>query len=93
MILDTFVTKADGTKQLFDSEKIERTCLRMGATREIAEEIAKNIERNIFDGIETRKILQMILRRLSKHKPAIKHQIDLRRALCMHASTPYQEKR
>ncbi|NIO38343.1 hypothetical protein GTO27_11680 [Candidatus Bathyarchaeota archaeon] len=65
-----YVTKADGTKQLFDKEKVVKTCLRMGATREIAEAIAGGIERNIYDGIKTRKILQMIFRELSKHKPA-----------------------
>lgn len=82
------VTKADGTKQLFDKGKILKTCLRMGATRDIAEEIAEKIEINIYDGIETRRILQMIFRQLSKYKPAIKHQIDLRRALSLMKPAP-----
>jgi HJR/Mrr/RecB family endonuclease len=86
--LGVFVTKADGTKQLFDREKVARTCLRMGATREIAEEIAEKIEMNIYDGIETRKILRMIFRRLSRYKPAIKHQIDLRKALSLMKPKP-----
>lgn len=88
MILGVFVTKADGTKQLFDREKVVRTCLRMGARRETAEAIAKNVEMKIYNGIETKKILQMIFRQLSKHKPAVKHLIDLRKALSLIKPAP-----
>jgi hypothetical protein len=79
--LDVFVKKADGTKQLFDKEKIVRTCLRMGATRAVAESIAEEIEAMVYDGIETKEILQMIFRKVGKHRPSTKHQIDLRKAL------------
>lgn len=88
IILAVFVTKADGTKQVFDREKVVRTCLRMGATREIADKIAENIEMTVYDGIETRKILKMIFRQLGKYKPAVKHQIDLRKALSLMKPKP-----
>jgi len=81
--LTVFVTKFDGTQQPFDKKKIVRTCLRMGATQAVAESIADEIETKLFDGIHTKKILQMIFRRLRKHKPVIKCQIDLRRALSL----------
>lgn len=81
MIMTIFVTKADGTRQLFDRDKVVRTCLRMGASREIAAAIVNEIERKMYDGIETRKILQMIHRMLSNSEPAVKHLIDLRKAL------------
>ena len=81
--LTIFVTKADGTKQPFSKWKVVRTCLRMGATRAVAESIAEGIETRIYAGIETKKILQMIFRRLRKHKPVIRHQIDLRKALSL----------
>jgi hypothetical protein len=55
----------------------------MGATQTAAESIAEEIETRIYDGIETKKILQMIFRSLRKHKPVIKHQIDLRKALSL----------
>jgi len=83
MILPVFVTKADGTRQPFDKTKIMRTCLRMGATLAVAELIADDIENRLYDGIETKKILQMIFRSLRKHKPVIRHQIDLRKALSL----------
>ena len=82
-MLTVFVTKADGTRQPFDKPKIMRTCLRMGATLPVAELIAEEIETRIYDGIETKKILQMIFKRLRKHKPVIRHQIDLRKALSL----------
>ena len=81
--LTVFVTKFDGTKQPFDKKKIMRTILRMGATQAVAESIADEIETRLYDGIPTKKILQMIFRRLRKHKPIIKYQIDLRRALSL----------
>lgn len=81
--LTYFVTKADGTKQLFDKKKIVRTCLRMGATRKTAEEIAGRIAANISNGTKTSKILQMIFRRMGKHKASVRYQICLRRALSL----------
>jgi hypothetical protein len=90
--LTVFVTKADGRKQQFIKEKIIQTCIRMGATRELAEKIANEIENKIYDGISTRKILQMLFSRLRKHKPVMKHHIDLRRALSLMKSAPDFEK-
>ena len=78
-----YVTKADGTTQPFNKEKIINTCLRMGATRAVAESVAKNIETMIYEGIETRKILRMIFKLLRKQKPVFRHQIDLRKALSL----------
>lgn len=78
-----FVTKADGTKQFFDREKIVRTCLRLHASKKTAEEIAERIERRIYDGIETKEILQMIFGQLSKYNPAVRYQICLRKALSL----------
>ncbi len=88
MIVSVFVAKADGTKQLFDREKVVRTCLRMGATREVAKAVTDKIEMKIYNGIQTRKILQMIFAQLSKHKPAVRHQIDLRKALSLMKPKP-----
>lgn len=81
MVLAVYVTKADGTTQPFNREKVIKTCLRIGATRTIAELVAKNVESMIYEGIETRKILQMIFKQLRKQKPVFRHQIDLRKAL------------
>ena len=81
--LAVFVIKADGARQPFSKEKIVRTCLRMGASRAVAELIADEIQAGIYDGISTKKILQMIFRYLRKYVPVTRHQIDLRKALSL----------
>lgn len=82
------MTKADGTKQLFDREKVVRTCLRVGASRRIADEVVGRVEDRLYDGIPTSKILQLAFRLLRKYKPAIRHILDLRRGLSLMGSKP-----
>ena len=82
------VTKADGSKQLFDEEKIVRTCLRMGASREDAVQIAQKVERRLYEGISTRKILQMIYSLMRKQKPAVKHLFDLKYGISLMEPKP-----
>jgi len=83
-----YVTKADGSKQLFDKQKIINTCLRLQATPQQAQSIADRIEARVYDGIPTRKILQMIFQYMEKYRPAIGHQIDLKQAIAMLRSRP-----
>ena len=83
-----YVTKADGSKQPFDKQKIINTCLRLQATLEQAQSIADRIEAKAYDGIPTRKILKMIFRYMEKYRPAIGHQIDLKQAIAMLRSKP-----
>ena len=87
-VLPVFVTKADGSKQLFDREKVVKTCLRMGANRRIAFEVADEVEARLYDGIPTKKVLQMIFRLLRKHTPAIRHFLDLKKGLSLMNSKP-----
>jgi len=86
MTLD--VTKADGTKQSFDRAKVTGTCLRMGASVDLAETIAKSVESHIYGGVGTDEILRMIFTLLRRQKPTAKYHIDLRRALGLLRSKP-----
>jgi len=86
--LAIFVTKADGSKQSFDREKIVKTCLRMGANSDVGFEIAHQVERRLYEGITTHKILQIVSRLMRKHKPAVKHLFDLRRGISKMYSKP-----
>ena len=83
-----FVTKADGSRQLYDREKIVKTCLRMGATLRIASEVEEKIEGRLYEGISTSKILQMIFRFMNKYKPGVGHFFDLRKGLSLMSSKP-----
>jgi len=78
----SFVKKADGTTQPFKRAKIISTCLRLRASKETAETIADKIESQLYDGIPTKKILQMIYKYLTD-SPVVKHQIDLRKAISL----------
>jgi len=64
--MDLFVNKAAGGKEKFQPKKVFRTCRRAGASKEEAEKIVKEIERKIYNGISTRKILKIILNNLKK---------------------------
>jgi HJR/Mrr/RecB family endonuclease len=86
--LGVFIIKADGNRQLFDREKVVKTCLRMGASRKIADEVAEKVEKRLYDGIPTSKILQMTFSLLRKYKPAIRHLLDLRKGLSLMDSKP-----
>jgi hypothetical protein len=86
--LGVYVTKADGTRQLFDREKVVKTCLRMGASRKIADEVSGKVENTLYDGIPTSKILQTTFRLLRKYTPTIRHLLDLRKGLSLMDSKP-----
>ena len=76
-----FVTKFDGRKQLFDRNKVINTCLRLHATKEQAEAVVSKIEKKIYNGIPTKKILNMIFTYLKELKPEIGYRIDLKEAI------------
>ncbi len=60
----------------------------MGVSRKVAGEVAGRVEKRLYDGIPTRKILQMTFRLLRSYKPAVKHLLDLRRGLSLMDSKP-----
>ena len=82
------VTKADGSKQLFDKAKVVQTCLRMGADRYTAYEVAEKVERRIYDGMPTRVVLQLIFAYLRRYRPAVRHVFDLRRGISIMEPKP-----
>ena len=78
--LVVYLTKADGSKQLFDIEKVVRTCMRMGASSQLAFQIAQKVESRVYDGMPTKKVLQLIFKLMRKHK--------IRRLLVMEHDRP-----
>ena len=82
------MTKADGSRQLFDKEKVVRTSLRMGASQELALAVADRVESRAYEGMPTSKVLQLIFRFTRKGKPGVGHLFDLRRGLSLMGSKP-----
>ena len=76
-----WVVKASGETEKFDPEKIKRTCLKAGASEELANKIVKEVIRKSYDGISTKEILHIALRLLSKEKPHIAARYDLKGAM------------
>jgi len=90
--LGVYITKVDGSRQLFDREKVVRTCLKMGVNRNIAYKIVDEVEQQLYDGITTNKIFNLTFRLLRNYKPTIKHFLDLRKSLSLMDSKPEFEK-
>lgn len=76
-----WVTKASGEKEKFDPVKIKRTCLRAGASTDLASKISREVERKAYDGISTRDVLRITLSLLKKSKPVIAAKYDLKGAI------------
>jgi hypothetical protein len=73
-----WVAKASGETEKFDPQKIKRTCLRAGASEELANKIVKEVTSKLYNGITTREILQITLKILSKTKPQVAARYDLK---------------
>jgi hypothetical protein len=86
--LEVFVTKADGTRQAFDREKVVRTCLRFGADVRVADEVAGKVEERLYEGISSKSILRMIFAFMRRYRPEVGHIFDLRKALSLMSPKP-----
>jgi hypothetical protein len=82
------VTKADGSKQQFDKEKVIRTCLRVGASTQTAQAVANKVESRLYDNIPTSRILQLIFLYLREDKPALHQFFDLRKGISLMSPKP-----
>lgn len=75
------VRKASGEREPFDAGKIRRTCERAGASKQLAAKVAAVIERKAYNGITTKKILELTLKELDKQRPQVAARYDLKGAI------------
>ncbi len=61
-----YIIKASGKKEEFSRKKIEGTCLRAGASRQLAKEVANKVAKKVYNGMQTREILKLALDLLRK---------------------------
>ena len=85
-----YVIKADGSREEFQSRKIVSTCVRAGAKREVAEEIATIIMRRIKDGDTTHKIYRMIVAELKKREDKTSFVFTLRESIARMDSLSFE---
>ena len=60
----------------------------MGASREEAVQVAQQVEGRLYEGITTKKILQMVFTFMRRNKPAIKHLFDLKYGISLMEPKP-----
>jgi len=61
-----FVIKANGKKVPFDPKKIEATCMRAGASKNLAEQIARKVSQQLSGTPRTREVYRMVLNALAR---------------------------
>lgn len=86
------VRKADGSFQQFDRNKVLRTCHKLKLSQAEAEDVLSEIEQKIYEGITTKRIIEMIFDHGKKHKEHLGYMIDLREAISLMRSKPDFEK-
>ncbi len=75
------VIKSNGQSQPFNRERIRRTVLRSGASEEITNRIASEVEKEVHDGMRTGEIYDMVISLLEREAPAASRRYDLRNAI------------
>jgi hypothetical protein len=86
------VRKADGSLQPFDRNKVLRTCDRLKLSRNESNEVLAEVEQKLFEGIPTKKILDMIFEHGKKHKEHLGFMVDIREAISLMRPKPDFEK-
>lgn len=79
--MSIFIAKADGTSEEYKPEKLLASLERAGAKKEIAEQIGKDIEKELYNGIPTGEIYSRAFAQLREHKHVAAARYSLKRAV------------
>jgi hypothetical protein len=75
------ITKSDGTRQLFEEEKLVSSLRRVGASEEAIDDVAEQVEKEMRDGIPTAEIYAKAFSLLKKHSMPTAVKYSIRRAM------------
>src|SRR6185503_14702643 len=75
------ITKSDGETEPFDIRKLVRSLLHAGATEIAAEAIARDVEKELWNGISTQEIYARAFKRLREHKKGVAARYSLKRSV------------
>jgi hypothetical protein len=75
------VAKADGTSEIYDPQKLLGSLRRAGATDTVASEIAREVEKGLWNGISTQEIYSRAFARLREHRHAVAARYSIKRAV------------
>jgi hypothetical protein len=75
------VTKSDGSRQLFEEEKLVSSLKRVGTSGEVIDEVVDEIEKEMWDGMPTEDIYHRAFELLRKHAHHTAIKYSIRRAM------------
>lgn len=75
------ITKLDGTKQLFEEEKLVSSLKKVGTPTEMIDEVVDDVEREMTDGMTTSEIYRRAFELLRKHSRHVAAKYSIRRAM------------
>ncbi len=75
------ITKADGTKELFDKSKLVNSLRNAGGNEQIIEEILLGLNKEMYEGMPTSEIYSRAFKLLRGHSMPIAIKYSIRRAL------------
>jgi hypothetical protein len=85
-----YIIKADGRREEFQPRKIIGTCVRAGASRKTAVEIAKKVSSEIREGDTTQKIYGIIIAELEKREDRTSFVFTLRESIARMDSISFE---
>jgi len=75
------ITKSDGTKQLFEEEKLVNSLRRIGSSAEAIEDVVDQVEKEMKEGMSTTDIYNRAFFLLRKHSTHAAAKYSIRRAM------------
>jgi hypothetical protein len=75
------ITKSNGTKELFEEEKLENSLRRVGVKPEAIEEIVEEVEKTMKDGTTTHEIYSKAFALIRRHSAPLAAKYSIRRAM------------
>ena len=83
------IVKGDGSREAFDIHKLESSLKRSGAVPELAESVARTVEKTIKDGMTTTEIYRNAYKLLAKEEKVTAARYSMRRAILDLGPTGY----
>jgi len=77
----TLITKADGEREPFNPHKLIESLKRSGADLSVAEQIERDIEKELYSGITTQEMYRRAFAHLREHRKEAAARYSLKRAL------------
>lgn len=76
-----YIIKADGVKELFDRNKLEKSLRKIGTSTEVADLIVDEVEKNLTDGHTTHEIYRLAFDLLRQRQRPVALRYSLKRAI------------